>query len=96
VLRKTLSFFHLLGIQPTFIPEPANAAPSLASAVIPMAKAEPATDRMPAVLERGNYSILDAKGYVLVAHITMPDVRKLAPQIAKERHQCVRILKHAG
>ena len=95
MIRKTLSFFHLLGIQPAFIPEPANAAPSLANTVIPTAKAEQ-VDRMPAVLTRGNYSILDAKGYVVVAHITMPDVRKLAPQIARERHQCVRILKHAG
>jgi hypothetical protein len=95
MLRKALNFFHILDIEPAFIPEPTNAAPSLANAVIPTAKAEQ-SDRMPAVLERGNYSILDAKGYVLVAHITMPDVRKLAPQIARERHQCVRILKHAG
>lgn len=95
MLRKALNFFHILDIEPAFIAEPANAAPSLAYAVIPTAKAEQ-SDRMPAVLTRGNYSILDGKGYVLVSHITMPDVRKLAPQIARERHKCVRILKHAG
>ena len=83
------NFFNLLNLTPTTEPI-TNAAPSLANAVIPEE-----SDRMPAVLEHGNYSILDAKGHILVGHITLPDIKLLAPQIAKERHECVRILKHA-
>lgn len=90
MFAKMLNFFHILDIKSTIEPvsEPTSAMPLEASARSSVPNGM--------VLERGNYSILDAKGYVLVAHITMPDVRKLAPQIAKEGHQCVRILKHAG
>jgi hypothetical protein len=52
-------------------------------------------DDLPLVLEQGEYSILDNRGYVLIAHITLPDVKRLAPQIARKRKSCVRILKHA-
>ena len=88
MFRKTLSFFHLLNLTP------ANALPTLTNAVIPAAKAEQ-SDRMPAVLEHGNYSILDAKGHILVGHITLPDIMRLAPDIAKSRQESVRILRHA-
>jgi hypothetical protein len=96
MLRKAMNFFHLLDIQPStpILPEAANT--SIDSGNTLSAQADANKTFIPAVLERGEYSILDYKGYLLIAHITLPDVKRLAPKIAQERNQCVRILKHAG
>jgi hypothetical protein len=92
MLHKALNFFHLLDFHGTISPFPEADDQSMPANAIPV-QDSCATIDLPAPLERGEYSILDRRGYVLIAHITLPDVRRLAPRIARERKQCVRILR---
>jgi len=86
------NFFHILDLTPTTTPI------VVANAMPPAAKAEQ-SEPIAAVLKRGSgdddYSILTSKRVMLVAHITLPDVRRLAPDIAKSRKESVIVLKHA-
>lgn len=95
---RNLSFFNILGIEPTpSVPEIVTVIKQEPAAkpepTIKKASAKPVRANARRLTVRDDYSLLTYKGYILLGHVTLKVIIEKAPALAKE-HGGAKLLHH--